>query len=251
VYELEQEKARLVDENQRFKNKKRKEKPLLVPEPDLKVIPIQSFAGSVLSSASNRGHEINQEDTLQNELMQNDLIIEDCEVVPVTRPRKQMSGDEYFETDPFHSQIETTNRDLVNDSLEDSANYFMRADSNEIELQTHPIKIQKQDSAESYKQQLFAMKERLNHFERMKSEYEKLYSEFLVKSIKAQRDKEHLEKRLERVNKWLRLMSHLQCNQTCIASWLDPSQYDLKRFLILLAVLLLITFVIATAIVIS
>ena len=34
------------------------------------------------------------------------------------------------------------------------------------------------------------MKERLAHFERMKSEYEKLYTEFLVKSIKAQRDKE-------------------------------------------------------------
>lgn len=46
----------------------------------------------------------------------------------------------------------------------------------------------------------------------MKAEYEKLYTEFLVKSIKAERDKQHLEKRIERMNFMLRCISMVQCN---------------------------------------
>lgn len=64
-----------------------------------------------------------------------------------------------------------------------------------------------QSEKTQYRRQLFEVKERLHHFERMKAEYEKLYTEFLVKSIKAERDKQQLEKRIERMNYALRCIS--------------------------------------------
>ena len=51
------------------------------------------------------------EDTLHNELM-----IEEVDVnVFLSQPRKQQSGEEYFETNPMDNsfELETTNRDLV------------------------------------------------------------------------------------------------------------------------------------------
>ncbi len=77
---------------------------------------------------------------------------------------------------------------------------------------THEIDFKKdlereQSEKTQYRRQLFEVKERLHHFERMKAEYEKLYTEFLVKSIKAERDKQQLEIRIQKMNIFLRYLS--------------------------------------------
>lgn len=141
VYELEQEKARLVDENKmhrvtgvkkqqeggvlsfkesieddrRRKRKEKKAAKLAAAEgpPQVELIQLQPVAkvSSFLSKNSDQADEINLEDTLQNELM-----IEEVDVnVFLSQPRKQASGEEYFETNPNDNsfELETTNRDLV------------------------------------------------------------------------------------------------------------------------------------------
>jgi uncharacterized protein YeeX (DUF496 family) len=58
---------------------------------------------------------------------------------------------------------------------------------------------------------MFEVQERLIHFERMKDDYEKLYGEFLIKSITAEKEKNKLERRLFRVNYMLATVSG--CNK--------------------------------------
>jgi hypothetical protein len=199
-------------------------------------------------------------------------MIEEVDVnVFLSQPRKQMSGEEYFETNPMDNsfELETTNRDLVSgteytiDHGYDTA--YKMINNCDSEYQTSPIRqaFRDQDVASikkdlekehyektQYRRQLYEMKERLHHFERMKTEYEKLYTEFLVKSIKAQRDKQQLEKRIDRMNCILRCLSLFQFNRTCISSWLDPHQYTLKRAIILFGCLLGVTLLISSVIVI-
>jgi hypothetical protein len=100
--------------------------------------------GSFLSNNSrdSRGDEINLEDTLQSELM-----IEEVDVNVFLQsnlsPDKQMSGAEYFETNPNDNSFEMhdSNRDLVTGpadySLEggfDSAYKMLTGDSMDYEL---------------------------------------------------------------------------------------------------------------------
>ena len=62
-----------------------------------------------------------------------------------------------------------------------------------------------------FRRQMFEVQERLIHFERMKDDYEKLYGEFLIKSITAEKEKNKLERRLFRVNYMLATVSG--CNK--------------------------------------
>ena len=52
-------------------------------------------------------------------------------------------------------------------------------------------------------------KERIEHIERLNREHEQLYTEFLVRSIKAERDKRLLERRLSRINYIIACFSRL------------------------------------------
>jgi hypothetical protein len=89
---------------------------------------------------------------------------------------------------------------------------------------------------------MFEAQERLVIFERMKEEYEKLYGEFLIKSISAEKDKMRLERRLYKVNHALAVLSG--CNKRCLISWADYKQMTRSRAIIIggitLALILLI-----------
>ena len=95
-----------------------------------------------------------------------------------------------------------------------------------------------------YRRQFFELQERLNHFERMKEEYEGLYTQFLVKSIKAERDKMALERRMARTNYMLSCLSRISCSNTCVKSWLDYREFTKTRCLIVFIVVVLIILVI-------
>lgn len=47
----------------------------------------------------------------------------------------------------------------------------------------------------------------------MTEEYEKLYTEFLIKSIKAEKEKSELQIKLGRINRFNRLVSSIKCPQ--------------------------------------
>ena len=72
-------------------------------------------------------------------------------------------------------------------------------------------------------------KERIEHTERLNREHEQLYTEFLVRSIKAERDKRQLERRLSRINYIIAFFSRLQCSKACLKSWADPKQFTWQR----------------------
>ena len=72
--------------------------------------------------------------------------------------------------------------------------------------------------------------ERSNTFERMKAEYEKLYSEFLTKSIKAYKEKQALQQQLNRVGVIHRMLSQFVCDKQCLQSWTDRNKFDAARF---------------------
>lgn len=49
----------------------------------------------------------------------------------------------------------------------------------------------------------------------MKAEYEKLYSEFMIKQIKVYKEKQALQSQLKRVNSITKLASEFVCDQRC------------------------------------
>jgi len=53
-------------------------------------------------------------------------------------------------------------------------------------------------------------------FERMKAEYEKLYSEFMIKQIKVYKEKQALQSQLKRVSTVSKLLSEFVCDQRCM-----------------------------------
>ena len=76
-----------------------------------------------------------------------------------------------------------------------------------------------------YRVRCSKLKERVDHIERLNREHESLYTEFLVRSIKAERDKRQLERRLSRINYIVALFSRLQWSKSCLVSWIDPKQF--------------------------
>ena len=78
----------------------------------------------------------------------------------------------------------------------------------------------------------------------MKEEYEGLYTQFLVKSIKAERDKVALQRRLARTNYILSCLSRVSCSKTCVKSWLDYREFTKMRCLILFTILFFLVLVI-------
>jgi len=87
-----------------------------------------------------------------------------------------------------------------------------------------------------YRRQMFEVQERLAMFERMKDDYEKLYSEFLIKSITAEKQKIVLEKRLIKVNFVLAKVSG--CNKECVKDWADYQKMTKRRAMIIGGVVL-------------
>lgn len=80
-----------------------------------------------------------------------------------------------------------------------------------------------------YRVRCSKQKERIDHIDRLNREHESLYTEFLVRSIKAERDKRQLERRLARINYIIALMSKVSCSKACFISWLDKDQFTWQR----------------------
>lgn len=189
--------------------KKRTDKVSSVLEPapmvELVRLPYQnsrSFINDQSSNDEETSPNVFPEDTLAHEL---EIEMVNSQAFQAPPRRKQLSGEEYFETDPTESEFnqDTTNRvfdtghnDYSIDQAYDTNYRMIAADSVEFDLAHGPVHAFKSEKTKKdletetskkmdYKRQLYEMKERLQHFERMKGEYEKLYTEFLVKSIKA------------------------------------------------------------------
>ena len=79
-----------------------------------------------------------------------------------------------------------------------------------------------QGELSDYRVRCSKQKERIDHIERLNREHEALYTEFLVRSIKAERDKRQLERRLSRINYIVAFFARLQCSRSCLRSWADP-----------------------------
>ena len=139
---IEEERRNRRREKQKKKKLAENVQPISAPQPEL--VQSQPKVGSFLSNNSrdSRGEEINMEDSLQSELM-----IEEVDVNVFLQsnlsPNKQMSGEEYFETNPNDNsfEINDSNRDLVTGpgdyTLEggyDSAYKMISGDSIDYEL---------------------------------------------------------------------------------------------------------------------
>jgi len=88
-------------------------------------------------------------------------------------------------------------------------------------------------------------------FERMKEEYEKLYSECIKTSIAAHREKHELRRQLKRAGVVSRSLSDLICDRRCLKSWsVDPRKYPYERKVTIgvLAVILILFIILASII---
>ena len=90
-----------------------------------------------------------------------------------------------------------------------------------------------------YRVRCSKQKERIEHIDRLNREHEALYTEFLVRSIKAERDKRHLERRMSRINYIIAFFSRLQCSKPCLKSWADPKQFTWQRGLTIFVIALI------------
>lgn len=82
----------------------------------------------------------------------------------------------------------------------------------------------------------------------MKAEYEKLYTEFLTKSIKAYKEKQALQQQLNRVGVIHRILSNFVCDRQCLQSWTDCNKYDATRFkkiACIVAIVVVVAFIIS------
>ena len=104
-------------------------------------------------------------------------------------------------------------------------------DKSIMELKEELSKVQK--DMKEYRLRCSKQKERLDHLERMSKEHEALYVQFLVKSIKAERDKRILERRLARINYIIQCVSQIQCSKVCLNSWMNPQEFTWQRGVIL------------------
>lgn len=100
-------------------------------------------------------------------------------------------------------------------------------DSNSLQSQMQLQKVKAELS--EFRIRTSKQKERIDHIERLNREHEALYTEFLVRSIKAERDKRQLERRLSRINYIIAFFSKLQCSKPCFRSWTDPNQFTWQR----------------------
>ena len=97
-------------------------------------------------------------------------------------------------------------------------------------MQKQEVALQKVHAELSeYRIRCSKLKERVDHIERLNREHEQLYTEFLVRSIKAERDKRQLERRLARINYLIAFFSRFSCSRACLESWLDRSQFTWQR----------------------
>jgi ammonia channel protein AmtB len=77
----------------------------------------------------------------------------------------------------------------------------------------------------------------------MKDDYEKLYGEFLIKSITAEKEKNKLERRLYKVNYVIATASG--CNKQCMLDWADYKKMTKRRAMIISGIIFgLIIFII-------
>ena len=84
-----------------------------------------------------------------------------------------------------------------------------------------------------FRKQMFEVQALLKEFERMKEDYEKLYGEFLMKSIKVEKEKMALVRQMSRVNKVVNAVT--KCDRQCLASWADHRQLTRKRIAVLVS----------------
>ena len=117
---------------------------------------------------------------------------------------------------------------------EDNTDYELKRvlESDDIDM------IKKEYSRENlekkqYRKQMFEVQALLKEFERMKEDYEKLYGEFLIKSIKIEKEKLALVRQMSRVNKVVNMFTG--CDRQCLASWVDRRQLTGKRIAVLVS----------------
>lgn len=148
---------------------------------------------------------------------------------------KLRPSNEYYETynNDTSFDLETTNQKLMvnnNYALDiENQNYNsnmpMKVDFDQLKKDLDREHLEK----DQFRKQFYESEERVHHFERMKEEYEKLYSEFVKKSIRFQKEKTVLQEKLEKVNKTALLLSNLQCDRRCLESWTNKNHWDKHR----------------------
>ena len=191
-----------------------------------------------------------------------------------------ITGEEYFETNPNDTSYElrasnnNTNRDLIDGDY--SIPIDMRSPDvtqiQDYELETYALANQEiakkrkvinpeekksddqlakvQAELSEYRIRYSKQKERLDHIERLNREHESLYTEFLVRSIKAERDKRNLERRLIRINYIISFSSKIQCSRSCVSSWTDPKQFTWQRGVTILVITVLLGLIICLIVIV-